>query len=90
MMEVLKANMEKIKSSDIIETEGLDEDTFIMSSRHKDIIIQSIEVVTSQRRKKRSMKIVSDYDVENISTKVLRIILSYIDYFKKILWNKGI
>ena len=39
---------------------------------------------------KRSMKIASDYDVENISMKILRIILSYIDYIKKILWNKVI
>ena len=40
-------------------------------------------MVTNEHRKKRSTKIASDYDVENISMKILRIILSYIDYIKK-------
>lgn len=70
--------------------EGMDEGTLIMSGLNKDRIIQSIEVVTIQHREKRTMKIVSDYDVENVSLKVLRIILSYVDYINRTVWHKEI
>lgn len=70
--------------------EGMDEGTLIISGLNKDRIIQSIEVVTSQHREKRTTKIVSDYDMENISIKVLRIILSYVDYINRTVWHKGI
>ena len=70
--------------------EGMDEGTLIMSGLNKDRIIESIEVVTSQYRKKRAMKIVSDYDVDNVSMKVLRIILSYVDYVNRTVWHKEI
>jgi len=70
--------------------EGMDEGTLIMSGLNKDRIIESIEVVTSQHREKRTMKIVSDYDVDNVSVKVLRIILSYVDYINRTVWHKEI
>ena len=34
------------------------------------------------------LKIVSDYDVDNVSLKVSRIILSYIDYINSTVWKK--
>jgi len=70
--------------------EGMDEGTLIMSGLNKDRIIESIEVVTSQHRKNRVTKIVSDYDVDNVSMKVLRIILSYVDYINRTVWHKEI
>ena len=70
--------------------EGMDEGTLIMSGLNKDRIIESIEVVTSQHREKRTTKIVSDYDVDNVSIKVLRIILSYVDYINRTVWHKEI
>jgi len=70
--------------------EGMDEGTLIMSGLNKDRIIESIEIVTSQHREKRTMKIVSDYDVDNVSMKVLRIILSYVDYINRTVWHKEI
>ena len=70
--------------------EGMDEGTLIMSGLNKDRIIESIEVVTSQHRENRVMKIVSDYDVDNVSKKVLRIILSYVDYINRTVWRKEI
>ena len=68
----------------------MNEGALIMYGLNIDSIIQSIEVVTSQHGKKRTTKIVSDCDVENISIKVLRIILSYVDYINRTVWHKGI
>ena len=70
--------------------EGMDEGTLIMSGLNKDRIIESIEVVTNQQREKKIAKIVPDYDVDNVSMKVLRIILSYVDYINRTVWRKEI
>ena len=70
--------------------EGMDEGVLIMSGLNKDRIIESIEVVTSQHREDRIAKIVPDYDVDNVSIKVLRIILSYVDYINRTVWHKEI
>ena len=62
-----------------------------MSGLNKDRVIESIEVITKQHdRNKRQMKIVTDYNVDNVSKKVLRIILSYTDYVNRTVWHKTI
>ena len=68
--------------------EGMDEGTLIMSGLKSERIIESIEVVTKQHNIK-SPQILKDYDVENVSIKVTRIILSYIDYVNRTVWKKG-
>ena len=68
--------------------EGMDEGALIMSGLDKDRIIESINIVTAQYDKDRVMKIVKDYDVDNVSKKVLRIILSYTDYINRTVWHK--
>lgn len=69
--------------------EGMDEGTLIMSGLNKSRVIEAIEVVTKQHdRTNRPMKIVADYDVDNVSKKVLRIILSYTDYINRTVWHR--
>jgi UDP-N-acetylglucosamine 2-epimerase (non-hydrolysing) len=68
--------------------EGMDEGTLIMSGLDKNRIIESIEVVTKQFKKNNSIKRVKDYDVDNVSIKVVRIILSYTDYINRTVWHK--
>jgi UDP-N-acetylglucosamine 2-epimerase (non-hydrolysing) len=68
--------------------ESMDEGTLIMTGLNKNRIIESIEIVTSQHNKNRSMKLVKDYDADNVSKKVLRIILSYTDYINRTVWYK--
>ena len=69
--------------------EGMDEGTVIMSGLNKGRVVEAIDVVTKQHDpEKRPMKIVADYNVDNVSKKVLRIILSYTDYVNRTVWHK--
>jgi UDP-N-acetylglucosamine 2-epimerase (non-hydrolysing) len=70
--------------------EGMDEGTLIMSGLKKDRIIQSIDIVTSQSSQvDRVTKIVYDYDVDNFSLKVVRTIISYVDFVNRTVWHKN-
>ena len=43
----------------------------------------------SQKRDEfRSLKLVKDYNVDNVSEKIIRVILSYTDYVKKNIWKE--
>ena len=69
--------------------EGMDEGTLIMCGLKKDRIIESIDVVRLHHAQSvRPFNTVQDYDVENVSKKVLRIILSYTDYVNRAVWHK--
>ncbi len=69
--------------------EGMDEGTLIMCGLTSERVLLSIDIVTSQYSKaSRQFKLVSDYDVDNVSKKVLRIIISYIDYINRTVWYK--
>ena len=69
--------------------EGMEEGTLIMCGLKADRVLESIEVVTSHHsRNNRKFRLVQDYDTENVSKKVLRIILSYADYVNRTVWYK--
>ncbi len=69
--------------------EGMDEGTLIMTGLNAKRIVESIEVVTSQYNENKDIiKIIPDYETENVSKKVLRIILSYTDYINRTVWHK--
>lgn len=69
--------------------EGMDEGTVIMSGIRKERILESIAVVTSQfENGTGKTRIIEDYNVDNVSIKVVRIILSYIDYVNRTVWKK--
>lgn len=69
--------------------EGMDEGTLIMCGLQADRVIESIEVVIAQSTAGvQSFRLVSDYDTDNVSKKVLRIILSYTDYVNRTVWKK--
>jgi UDP-N-acetylglucosamine 2-epimerase (non-hydrolysing) len=69
--------------------EGMDNGTLIMSGLEKEDIINSINIIISQKKENRSeFNIVTDYDIDNVSKKVIRIILSYIGYINRTVWHK--
>ena len=71
--------------------EGMDETTVIMSGLNKNRVIESVEVATKHNDESvRAIKSVKDYDVDNVSKKILRIILSYTDYVNRTVWHKKV
>ena len=70
--------------------EGMDEGVLIMTGLSKERVIQSIDIVVSQNKykKDRLIKLVEDYNVDNFSIKVVRIVVSYIDYINRTVWKK--
>lgn len=69
--------------------EGMDEGTLVMSGLEAEKIIASVDLVTSQHsRTERRFRLVPDYDVDNVSQKVVRIVLSYTDYVNRTVWRK--
>tara|TARA_B110000967_G_C18873387_1_gene556772 strand:- start:1075 stop:2211 length:1137 start_codon:yes stop_codon:yes gene_type:complete len=71
--------------------EGMDETTVIMSGLNKTRVIDAVEVATAHNSQDiRVIKPVKDYESDNVSKKVLRIILSYVDYVNRTIWHKEI
>lgn len=71
--------------------EGMDEGTLIMCGLQADRVIESIDVVVAQSaHSQRQFKLVQDYDMDNVSQKVLRIILSYTEYVNRTVWYRAL
>jgi len=69
--------------------EGMDEGTLIMTGLIKESVLSAIDVVVKHNVNSRdAFRTVNDYNVDNVSKKVLRIILSYTDYVNRKIWKK--
>ena len=69
--------------------EGMDETTVIMSGLNQSRVIESVEIATKHHSiDKRVIKTVKDYEADNVSKKILRIIISYVDYVNRTVWRK--
>lgn len=69
--------------------EGMDEGTLIMCGLKSKDIIKAIQIVKAQYSKsERQFKVVADYDIDNVSKKVVRIISSYTEYINRRVWYK--
>lgn len=70
--------------------EGMDAGVLIMSGLKKDSVLNAVQVMTA--RDKRDAQVappVLDYAAGRASEKVLRIVLSYIDYVKRTVWSNS-
>ncbi|MBI4858008.1 MAG: UDP-N-acetylglucosamine 2-epimerase (non-hydrolyzing) [Acetobacterium woodii] len=71
--------------------EGMEEAAVMMTGLEIDRILQALLILTSQARgSNRLLRLVSDYNVPNVSEKVLRIILSYTNYVNRTVWHKNL
>lgn len=70
--------------------EGMDVGTLVMCGLEPEKVINAIKLVMKQHiENANSIKIAIDYDIDNVSTKVLKIIYSYTDYVNKKVWFKS-
>ena len=70
--------------------EGMEEGAVMMTGMEVDRVMQGLAIVeTQQRGKGRTLILVGDYNSPNVSDKVVRIILSYTDYVKRVVWSEN-
>lgn len=70
--------------------EGMDAGTLIMSGFKAERVLQSVKAITAEHENnKRLQDIVPDYaEAGLVSKKILRIVLSYVDYVNRTVWFK--
>ena len=69
--------------------EAMEEASVMMVGLNPERILQGLVELESQKRgNERTLRIVSDYSMPNVSEKVVRIIISYVDYIKRVVWSE--
>ncbi|ANH61079.1 non-hydrolyzing UDP-N-acetylglucosamine 2-epimerase [Dokdonia donghaensis] len=68
--------------------EAMEEASVMMVGLSPVRIMQGLSQVMRQNLNKRNFREVSDYSMPNVSEKVVRIILSYTDYIKRVVWSE--
>lgn len=69
--------------------EAMEEASVMMVGLNPERILQALEALEVQKRNpERNFRPVSDYSMPNVSEKVVRIIISYVDYINRVVWSK--
>jgi UDP-N-acetylglucosamine 2-epimerase (non-hydrolysing) len=69
--------------------EGMDEGAVVMSGLRAERVIEAVDMaVAHYSKQERPFHTVHDYTADNVSLKVVRIILSYTDYVNRTVWRK--
>lgn len=69
--------------------EGMEEAAVMMVGLEVDRVRQALEILQTQSRgADRDLRLVADYNMPNVSEKVVRIVYSYTDYVNRVVWKK--
>ena len=69
--------------------EAMEETSVMMVGLNPERVLQGLLQLESQKRgEERTFRMVTDYSMPNVSEKIVRIILSYTDYVKRVVWNE--
>lgn len=68
--------------------EGMDVGVLIMAGLDRTMVDDAVRVVVDDFKSGYRPKLVPDYDVDDVSKKVLRIIMSYTSYVNRTVWRK--
>lgn len=68
--------------------EGMEEGAVMMTGPDPARVLEALKILEAQPTgEKRALRIVPDYDIPNVSEKVLRIIQSYVSYVNRVVWR---
>lgn len=67
--------------------EAMEEASVMMVGLNPERVMQGLAELQNQDTEERNFRPVYDYSMPNVSDKVVRIILSYTDYVKRVVWN---
>ncbi|EGC2524506.1 UDP-N-acetylglucosamine 2-epimerase (non-hydrolyzing), partial [Escherichia coli] len=68
--------------------EGFEEASVMMVGLELERTMQAISILKEQPRgSERLLRLVNDYSMPNVSDKVVRIVHSYVDYVKRVVWK---
>jgi UDP-N-acetylglucosamine 2-epimerase len=71
--------------------EAMEETSVMMVGLNPERVLQGLIQLESQKRgNERSVRTIEDYSMPNVSEKMVRIIISYTDYIKRVVWSKEI
>ncbi|MVT42085.1 UDP-N-acetylglucosamine 2-epimerase (non-hydrolyzing) [Chitinophaga oryziterrae] len=70
--------------------EAMEEAAVMMVGLNPERILQGLQQLKYQHREPRNFREVSDYSMPNVSDKVVRIIISYADYIKRVVWGESL
>ena len=70
--------------------EGMEEAVVMMVGLEVERVMQALQILESQARgEERSLRLVGDYSMPNVSDKVVRIVHSYRDYVMRNVWKQN-
>ena len=69
--------------------EAMEEASVMMVGLNPERVLQGLVQLESQKRgEERIFRKVADYSMPNVSDKMVRIIISYVDYIKRVVWSE--
>jgi UDP-N-acetylglucosamine 2-epimerase (non-hydrolysing) len=70
--------------------EAMEEASVMMVGLNPERVIQGLAQLQQEKSELRIFRLVNDYSMPNVSDKVVRIILSYTDYVKRVVWGNSV
>ena len=66
----------------------MDEGTLIVCGIRSERVLEAVRVVVVQRSSRVLMRVVEYYQADKVSQKILRIVLSHVDYVNRVVWSR--
>ncbi len=68
--------------------EAMEESSVMMTGLNPERIMQALHQLEFEQKNNTKYRLVDDYSMSNVSDKVVRIIISYTDYIKRVVWKE--